>query len=147
MDLFGRLPGQFTIMLSYAYTDAYSASDVRDVDFGRIVASGDPLINIPKHNASALLTKDIDIDSRRLTLGGQLKYVSKRLGETGTSFFLPSYTLLKLFASYEVTKKLSVAAEINNVTDKVYYPASYSSLWIAPGAPRQFQLRTTYRFF
>ena len=120
---------------------------MRDVDFARVVAAGDPLINIPKHNASALLTKDIDINAHRLTLGGQLKYVSRRLGETGTSFFLPSYTLLKLFASYEVTKKLSVAAEVNNATDKVYYPASYSSLWIAPGAPRQYQLRTTYRFF
>jgi len=147
VDLFGRLPGQVTLMLSYAYTDAYSASEVRDVDFARVVAKGDPLINIPKHNASALLTKDIDIDTRRLTLGGQLKYVSKRLGETGTSFFLPSYTLLKLFASYEVTKKWSVTGEVSNVTDEVYYPASYATLWIAPGAPRQFQLRTTYRFF
>ncbi len=147
VDLFGKLPGQVALMLSYAYTDAYSASDVRDVDFARVVSSGDPLINIPKHNFSALLTKDIDINARRLTLGAQLKYVSERLGETGTSFFLPSYTLLKLFASYEVTKKLSVSVEVNNVTDEVYYPASYSSLWIAPGAPRQYQLRTTYRFF
>ena len=147
VDLLGRLPGQFMIMLSYAYTDAYSASDVRDVDFARVVSSGDPLINIPKHNASALLTKDINIGAHRLTLGGQLKHVSKRLGETGTRFFLPSYTLLKLFASYEVTNKLSVSAEVNNVTDKVYYPASYATLWIAPGAPRQYQLRTTYRFF
>lgn len=146
VDLFGRLPGQFTVMLSYAYTDAYSASDVRDVDFARVVASGDPLINIPKHNASALLTKDIDLSAHRLTLGGQVKYVSKRLGETGTSFFLPSYTLLKLFASYEVTKKLGVTAEVSNVTDEVYYPASYATLWIAPGAPRQYQVRATYRF-
>jgi iron complex outermembrane receptor protein len=37
--------------------------------------------------------------------------------------------------------------EVSNVTDEVYYPASYATLWIAPGAPRQFQLRTTYRFF
>ena len=147
VDFFARLPGQFMVMLSYAYTDAYSASDVRDVDFARVVASGDPLINIPKHNASALVTKDIDIGSHRLTLGGQLKHVSRRLGETGTAFYLPSYTLLKLFTSYEVTKKLSVAFEVNNVTDKVYYPASYAAIWIAPGAPRQFQLRTTYRFF
>ena len=147
VELFGRLPGQFMIMLSYAYTDAYSATDVRDADFGRVITQGDPLINIPKHNASALLTKDIDIDSRRLTLGGQLKYVSKRLGETGTHFYLPPYTLLKLFASYEVTKQLSVSAEVNNATDEVYYPASFAKIWIAPGAPRQYQLRTTYRFF
>ena len=62
VDLFGRLPGQVTIMFSYAYTDAYSASDVKDVDFARVVSAGDPLINIPKHNASLVLTKDVDID-------------------------------------------------------------------------------------
>jgi iron complex outermembrane receptor protein len=55
--------------------------------------------------------------------------------------------LLKLFGTYEVTKNWSVTAEVSNVTDKVYYPASYATLWIAPGAPRQYQLRTTYRFF
>ena len=49
--------------------------------------------------------------------------------------------------TYEVTKQWSVTAEVSNATDKVYYPASYASLWIAPGAPRQYQLRTTYRFF
>lgn len=147
VELFTRLPGQVMVMLSYAYTDAYSATSVRDVDFGRVVSEGDPLINIPKHNASALVTKDIDIGTHRLTLGGQLKHVSRRLGETGTTFFLPSYTLLKLFATYEVTRQLSVTAEVSNATDEVYYPASYAALWIAPGAPRQFQLRTTYRFF
>ena len=72
--------------------------------------------------------------------------VSKRLGETGTNFYLPAYTLLRLLASYEITKNWSVSAEANNVTDKEYYPASFAALWVIPGAPRQFQLRTSYKF-
>ena len=108
--------------------------------------SGDPLLNIPKHNANLLLLKDIDLSGRRLTLGGGVKYVSKRLGETGTNFYLPAYTLLRLLASYEITKNWSVSAEANNVTDKEYYPASFAALWVIPGAPRQFQLRTSYKF-
>ena len=145
-DLSGRLPGDVMVMLAYAYTDAYSAADVRDVDFGRIVSAGDPLINIPKHNGNLLVTKDFHLDGHRFILGGNVKYVSKRLGETGTSFYLPAYTLLKLFATYDITKNLSVTAEINNVTDKEYYPASFAALWVAPGAPRQYYLRGAYRF-
>jgi iron complex outermembrane receptor protein len=119
---------------------------VLDPDFGRVVGSGDPLINIPKHNASALLTKNMDLGGHNLTLGAGAKYVSSRLGETGTTFFLPSYTLLRLFGTYEITKNFSVTGEVNNLADKVYYPASYAAIWVAPGAPREYQIRAAYRF-
>jgi iron complex outermembrane recepter protein len=145
-DVSAKLPGNALLLFSYAYTDAYSATDVRDVDFGRVVSSGDPLINIPKHNLSLLLTKDFAVGGKRLVLGGGVKYVSERLGETGTSFYLPSYTLLRFFGTYHFTKALSVTAEVNNAADEVYYPASYSALWVVPGAPRQYQLRAAYRF-
>ena len=145
-DIAGSLPGQVKVMLSYAYTDAISASNVLDPDFGRVVASGDPLINIPKHNANLLLMKDLDVAGRKLTLGGGAKYVSRRLGETSVNFYLPAYTLVRLFATYEVTSKFSVTGEVNNLFDKVYYPASFAALWVYPGAPRQFQVRATYKF-
>lgn len=145
-DLNGRLPGKIDVMLSYAYTDAYSATDVRDVDFARVVASGDPLINVPKQNFSLIASRNFTVDGKRLNLGGGVKHVGKRLGETGTTFFLPAYTLLRLFGTYDVTRNLSVTAEVNNLTDKVYYPASFAALWVVPGTPRQYQLRANYRF-
>ena len=145
-DLSGRLPGQVTVMFSYAYTDAYSTSNVLDPDFGRVVAPGDPLINIPKQNASLLVLKDFDLAGHKLTVGGGAKYLSRRLGETSTKFFLPGYTLVRLHATYEVMRNLSVTGEVTNLTDKVYYPASYAAIWVAPGAPRQFQVRANYKF-
>lgn len=145
-DIAGRLPGQTTVMFSYSYTDAYSSSSVLDPDFGRVVASGDPLINIPKQNASLLVLKDFDLSGHKLTIGGGLKHVSSSLGETGTKFFLPGYTLLRLQATYELMRNFSVTGEVTNLTDKVYYPASFAALWVAPGAPRQFQIRANYKF-
>ncbi len=145
-DLSGELPGQIRFQLSYAYTDAESATSVLDPDFRQVVEAGDPLINIPKHNASALVFKDFDIGARQLTFGAGVKYFSRRLGETGTDFFLPEYTLVRALVSYEFTDKLTVSGEVNNLFDKEYYPASYSALWIAAGAPREFQLRATYDF-
>jgi len=146
-DIAGTLPGRVTVMFSYAYTDAKSASNVLDPDFGRVVGTGDPLINIPKHNASALVLKDIDFYGHNLRIGGGLKYVSSRLGETGTKFFLPAYTLGRVLATYDVSRNFSVTAEVTNITDKVYYPASYAAIWVFPGEPREFHLRGTYRFF
>lgn len=145
-DVAGELPGQFRIQLSYAYTDAESATSVLDPDFRKVVAAGDPLINIPEHNASALLFKDFDIGGRQLTFGTGVKYFSRRLGETGTTFFLPDYTLVRLLGSYQLTEKLTLAAEVNNLFDEEYYPASYSALWVAPGASREFQVRANYEF-
>lgn len=146
VDFSGELPGQFRVQLSYAYTDAESATGVLDPDFRKVVAAGDPLINIPEHNASVLLFKDFDIRGRELTFGAGVKYISSRLGETGTDFFLPSYTLAKLLASYEVMENLTLWGEVTNLFDERYYPASYSALWVAAGAPRQFQMRATYEF-
>lgn len=146
-DVAGTLPGQVHVMFSYAYTDAFSASNVLDPDFGRVVASGDPLINVPKNNASLLVTKDLDLGGHKLTIGGGVKYVSDRLGETGTHFFLPAYTLGRALATYEVSNRFSVTAEVTNITNKVYYPSSFAALWVFPGEPREFHLRATYRFF
>ena len=95
-------------MFSYAYTDAYSASSVLDPDFGRVVGTGDPLINIPKHNANVLVLKDIDFYGHNLRIGGGLKYVSSRLGETGANFFLPAYTLGRALATYDVSRNFSL---------------------------------------
>jgi iron complex outermembrane receptor protein len=145
-ELSGELPAQMRLQLSYAYTDAESASTVLDPDFAKVVAKGDPLINIPEHNASVVLFKDMDLGGRQLTLGIGAKYVSERLGETGTAFYLPEYTLVRLLGSYEIMDKLTLSAEVNNLADEEYYPASYAALWVTPGAPRQYQVRATYEF-
>jgi iron complex outermembrane receptor protein len=146
LETSGELPGDARFMFSYAYTKAESASDVREPDFGKLVAEGDPLLNIPKHNVNLLLLKDFNVLDRKLTVGGNVKYVSKRLGETGTTFFLPSYTIVKLTASYQVTDHVEVSAQVNNLFNKKYYPASYATLWVLAGEPRSYLARVTYRY-
>jgi iron complex outermembrane receptor protein len=80
------------------------------------------------------------------SLGGGVNYVGSRLGETGTSFTLPGYTLVKAFASYAPNDSLKLSAEVDNLFDKDYFPASYSRLWILPGTPRTFSVKATYSF-
>ena len=147
-DLNGKLPGDMTLWLSYAYLDAQSRVTAGDPNgFGFLIRKGDPLLNIPKHSGNILLTKDFTMGNNRLTIGGGVNYVSKRLGETGvTSFKLPAHTLVKLLTAYNFGNHLQVSGEVSNLFNVHYYPSSYSRLWVTPGAPRTFTVRLGYTY-
>lgn len=147
-DLNGQLSNDMTLWVSYAYLDAESLVTAGDPNgFGFLIRKGDPLLNIPKNSGNILLTKDFAVGSNKLTIGGGINYVSKRLGETGvTSFQLPAYTLVKLIASYDIGPRVQISGEVNNLFNVHYYPSSYSRLWVTPGEPRAFTARLNYRF-
>ena len=146
VDLAGELPGGVNVWLSYAYVDAQAANDVLDFNFALTIRSGDRLINVPEHTLSLTASKGFELGGRDLELGGSLLYVGERLGETATTFELPSYTTLRLFGSYALTDALEIAAEVNNLADEEYYTNSFSRLWVAPGAPRNATVTLRYRF-
>jgi iron complex outermembrane receptor protein len=60
----------------------------------------------------------------------------RRLGETATTFELPSYTLTRLFANWQVSSKVEIFAQIHNLFDQTYYTNSFARFWVQPGAPR-----------
>ena len=146
-DLTARLPHDVQILATYAYTDAHWSSSSLDPNFGALIRPGDPLINIPKHSGNLLVTKGIDLGSSgKLTFGGGVNYISRRLGETATTFFLPGYTLARAFASYEPTDHLRIGIDVTNLFNATYYASSYSRFWIQLGAPRAITGRITYKF-
>ena len=146
LDLNGRLPAKFSYRLSYAYVDAYFSKPVLDPDFGRPLPAGTPLINVPKNSGTLMLMRDFSFGEALLNAGGAATYVSRQLGETGTTFYLPSYTLVKVFASLDLTDRFQLSGEIDNLFNRTYYANSYAQLWVTPGAPRTFNVRATYRF-
>lgn len=152
VNVSGKLPYGFRVDLSYAYTDAIVAKDAVDPNFGYALRRGDPLINIPKNSASALVFKDFSVFDRKANVGVGVNYVGKRLGETGyrfadgSFFMLPSYTLTRVMASFSPTDRIKVSGEVTNLFDVQYFPSSYSRLWVMPGAPRQFMAHLSYAF-
>lgn len=147
IDLTGKLPGDLDLLFSYAYVDAKAKADVLDPNFSLQIRSGDPLINIPKHSLNAQLSKRFVIgDGMGLTFGAGVQHVSKRLGETATNFFLPSYTLIRAFANVDVTENISVFADVKNLLDETYYTNSFARLWVAPGSPRAVTAGARVRF-
>jgi iron complex outermembrane receptor protein len=145
-DLQGRLPGGLDVWASYAWTDAEVAREVIDAGTGLVIRPGDRLINIPEHSASLQLSKEFQVVGRPLVLGGGVQYVSERLGETGTAFELPDHTLVRLFASWQLSESVEVSGFLNNAFDETWYANSYSRLWLQPGAPRTASIAVRYRF-
>ncbi|MEL0210305.1 MAG: TonB-dependent receptor, partial [Novosphingobium sp.] len=145
-DFSANLPGDLSVLASYAYIDAFWTTASADKDFGLTIRPGDRLINVPKHSANLFVNKGFLIGGQRFTFGAGLNYVGKRLGETATAFELPGYVLGRLTASYSPADDVKINADVTNLFDKQYYAASYSRFWIAPGAPRAFNVRATFSF-
>ena len=146
-DLNANLPGDTHVIATYAYTDAYWSSSSLDPNFSQVILPGAPLINIPKHAANLLVTKGFDLgNAGKITIGGGVNYVSSRLGETATQFYLPSYTLTRALISYEPTRNVRVGLDVTNLFDVTWYASSYSQFWVQPGAPRTVTGRATFSF-
>ncbi|WP_340265075.1 TonB-dependent siderophore receptor [Sphingobium mellinum] len=145
-DLNAKLPAGFELFVTYAYTDAGWATNALDPNFAAPIRIGDPLINIPKHQGNVLLFNNFEIGGHDAMLGAGVNYVGRRLGETATTFFLPSYTLVKVLGSFNVTDQIKISADVNNLFNKKYYASSYAALWVQPGTPRAFTVRATFDF-
>jgi iron complex outermembrane recepter protein len=146
IDLNGKLPGNIDLLLSYAFVDAEAAADVLDPNFSLQIRKGDPLINIPKHSLNAQISKDFALGARTLRVGTGVQHVSKRLGETATDFFLPSYTLVRMFASVDLMDGVQLFGDVKNLFDTVHYTNSFARLWVRPGDPRTASIGVRVRF-
>jgi iron complex outermembrane receptor protein len=146
LDLAGKLPGKVAFMLSYAFVDAEARANVLDPNFALSVRKGDRLINIPRHSLNAQISKGIAIGDRELRLGSGMQHVGRRLGETATTFTLPAYTLVRLFANVQLTSNVEITGEVKNLFNETYYTNSFAAFWVQPGSPRTASVGVRFRF-
>ncbi|MDQ8020816.1 MAG: TonB-dependent siderophore receptor [Moraxellaceae bacterium] len=83
-----------------------------------------------------------------LTVGGGLRWQSETWGEGSTGFLreaytIDSYTVFDLSARYELSKRLSVSANLNNVFNKSYRISYYDHSY---GAERNVTATLKYQF-
>lgn len=85
-----------------------------------------------------------------LTVGGGVNWQNKTFnhvagGPAGSDYIDQSpVTLVNLFGRYQVTKQVSVQANVNNLFDKEYY--DYMGTYVVYGAPRNFTVSANYAF-
>ena len=136
-----------SVWLSYAYTDTEFLNSFADADgFGFTIDVGDPLINSPEHQVSLQGSKQFNIKSTAITVGGGLLYVGERNGWVGADFDLPSYTTARIFAEADFANNVSLRFDLDNAFDKTFYTNSFANVWVQPGTPRRARLTLTYNF-
>ena len=77
----------------------------------------------------------------RFGLGLGATYQSESFVNNGNSATLPSYTRIDASAYYQVSEDLRVQLNVENLTDKDYYPSAHSTHQITVGAPVNASLR------
>jgi iron complex outermembrane receptor protein len=145
-DLEGEIAEGLDLWVSYAYVDARTQNNVADPDFGKLIRAGDRLLNVPEHTLNVQLAYSARIADRDVRLGGGVQHVSERLGDVGTTFELPAYTLARLFAEAELTEGVRLRVDIDNLFDTTWYANSFSQLWIQPGIPRNVRVTGSFAF-
>jgi iron complex outermembrane receptor protein len=145
-DLQGEIAPGLDLWVSYAFVEAEIENDVADPDFGKLIRVGDPLLNIPEHTLNVQLAYSTEIAGREARFGGGVLHVGERLGEVGTAFELPDYTLARLFAEAELTKGVRLRLDIDNLFDTTWYSNSFSQLWVQPGTPRNARVTASFAF-
>ena len=147
IDLKGNITGGLSVYLSYAYINAETANDIINADWGVSVPAGSRLINVPDHNASLSLSKGFQIGGSDASAGFAIRYSGDRLGETiDSSYELPSYTVLNLFATYAASDNFQFAVHVDNVTDEEYIESSYHKWWNMPGSPTTYSVSMQYSY-
>ncbi|WP_110673874.1 TonB-dependent siderophore receptor [Salinicola sp. RZ23] len=145
MSLQGQLTDRLSLLANYAYTDA---EVVEDADGG---TAGNALPNVARHTASLLLAQTLALnpDLGRWRVGGGLRYVGSREGDSDNSFTLDAYTVADAFVAWD-TRWLGDATHlqlnVHNLFDTTYYPSGLGDTRVVVGEPLEVTLQASVTF-
>ncbi|MBZ9785209.1 TonB-dependent receptor [Pseudomonas sp. REP124] len=143
VDLSGQLSDRWSLIGSYAYTDA---EVTKDPDY-----EGKRLQNVAKNSGSLSAVYDFGriIGGDQLRVGAGARYVGERAGNAVNDFDLPSYTVADAFATYDTQldgQKVKFQLNVKNVFDRTYYTSAASRFFVSMGDSRQVVLSSTLEF-
>ncbi|RON79304.1 TonB-dependent receptor [Pseudomonas fluorescens] len=143
MDLTGQLTDHWSMIGSYAYTDA---EVTEDPDY-----KGKRLQNVAKNSGSLSAVYDFGsvIGGDQLRVGAGARYVGERAGNAVNDFDLPSYTVADAFATYDTKvegQKVKFQLNVKNLFDRTYYTSAASRFFVSMGDARQVSLSSTLEF-
>ena len=147
LQLTTDLTSDIRLDMAYAYIDAKTANEVNNLDWGVPIPKGSRLINIAKHSGYISLNYFTSVFEKEAFFGVTMRYVGDRLGQTtDPTFILPSYTLVNLAGSVNISDALSMRFDVNNLFDRDYFENSYHQLWTMPGSPTNYTVSVKYQF-
>ncbi|MBA6340332.1 TonB-dependent receptor [Colwellia sp. MB02u-10] len=159
---------EVTVGTSYNYLKAtfespfISFSPVNPRGANRQVSPGDIIPGQPQHQLK--LHADWQINEN-ISLGTELLYASDsyyRGDEANENKMISAYSLINIYSSYQMTKRLRLSAKVDNLFDHQYdtfgtygeadevladfYPDIESPYFVGPARPRSYSVNVNYKF-
>lgn len=97
---------------------AYTLLDSETVESNTATEVGKELVNTPRNSFNLWTTYEFP---RRLTMGGGLRYIGRRYGNTINTRFVDGYWTADAMASYPVSKHFDLRLNLYNLTDEYYF--------------------------
>ncbi|MHC8322219.1 TonB-dependent siderophore receptor [Pseudomonas sp. GB2N2] len=143
VDLTGQLSDRWSMIGSYAYTDAEVTEDP--------TYKGKKLQNVAKNSGSLSAVYDFGtiVGGDQFRVGAGARYVGERAGNAVNDFDLPSYTVADAFATYDTKvegQKVKFQLNVKNLFDRTYYTSAASRFFVSMGDSRQVSLSSTLEF-
>ncbi|PWE41600.1 TonB-dependent siderophore receptor [Pseudomonas prosekii] len=143
VDVSGQLSDRWSLIGSYAYTDA---EVIEDPDY-----KGKKLQNVAKNSGSLSAVYDFGsiVGGDQLRVGAGARYVGERAGNAVNDFDLPGYTVADAFATYDTKvegQKVKFQLNVKNLFDRTYYTSAASRFFVSMGDSRQVSLSSTLEF-
>ena len=140
-----KVTRNWTLIGSATYTDAKYANFV-DPNYG-VNASGNKPADVPDWTGNVWTTFQ-HVAGLPLEIGGGVKYVGNRYGNTSNTLLLKKYATGIVYATYSIQKGIDFTLRVNNVWDKsfvqwadIYYPGQ-----VQLGEPRRVEGSILVRF-
>lgn len=146
-DINAALNDDITVSFAYTFVDAHTSNTMINPEWGVAIPPGSQLLNIPRHKANLTLRNNLTMLQHKGHMGFAVTYVGDRLGDAiNPDYILPGYTTVRFFSAVDLTDKLQLNVQIDNLFNKEHFVNSYSALWTQPGNPRTARLALVYKY-
>ena len=135
VQLQGQVTERWFISAGYGYLDGEQVN--------RAGPTGLRPRELPEHMFSVWNNVQV---TERLGVGLGLTYQSESFINNGNTAVLPSYVRIDAAAYYDVTDKIRLQVNIENLTDELYFPNSHSTHQATVGAPINARFSVIGRF-
>ncbi len=126
LSLVGNIVPKLTTSLGYAYTNAEITSTTTAAPNGRRVGQ------VPRNQLSLFNRYEV---TDKLGIGATLYYQSAQFATISNATRLPAYTRIDGAIFYKLTDTIEAQVNIENLTDKTYFPSAHNDNNISTGAP------------
>lgn len=130
------LPG-FDVSLGYTYLDGEVRSTTTSAP------AGTRLMQLPRHHVAAWGRYEID---DRFALGAGVVHQSSQYASLSHNVTLPAYTRVDAAAYYDLTDRIALQLNVENLFDADYFASAHGDNNIQPGQPLTARIGAKVRF-